>query len=162
MRLEEMLASDPLVPRWEEWRELPPVQVPEIDGFAVEVRLLDVPGTVAAVRAGEEPEAQLLATLRRAVTGWRGLTVAGLRRLLPMARFRGEVPEGAEFAYNPENLEALLKRSFLFVNWLLRVMELRRNEEEELEKNSSATRRGSLTPQPAPAGGATGKKSSSA
>jgi len=179
MRLEELLAADPVLPRWEEWRDLPPVRppnsqaggasyaarpvtVPEIPGFALEVRLLDVPGTVAMVRAGEDPETQLLATLRQAVTGWRGLTVAGLKRLLPGARFKGEVADTCEFPYTPDNLEALLRRSFVLVNWLLRVMELRQVEEEDLEKNSAATPRASSTPRPAPAGGAAGKRRSTA
>lgn len=163
MRLEELLAADPVLPKWEEWRDLPPVMVPKIPGFRVEVRLLDVPGTVAAARQGENrPEAHMLATLRQAVTNWEGLTVGGLKKLLPKTRFRSDIPDDTPFPYDKDNLIALLRRSFIFINWVLRVLELRQSDGEELEKNSSTTPPESSTQQPETADGADGKNSSTA
>lgn len=167
LRLKDILADDPTEPRWEEWQDLPAVEdgaaltVPPIPGFRVQVRLLDVPASVAVLRASEA-EDKLMATVAQAVTSWEGLTVGGVKQLLGPARFKSEVAAATPFPYDRENLEAVLARSFLLVNWVLRVIELRRRESEDLEKNSLATPGTTLTRRRAPARAAGGKKKSSA
>jgi hypothetical protein len=175
MELSDILevTDDLTQPRWVECLELP--------GFAVKLRLPDVPGmrgiaTAAALESmkGEEgapppefdPGAVSLKLIAYAVQDWRGLTGSGLRYFaagVPNLQIKAEALVSIPF--RRDLLQVLLKwspRFYEFVDRSWRQLEIQGLKvREEDEKNSESAPATSPTPPPDTAAGARGKKKSS-
>jgi hypothetical protein len=181
MELSEILeVTDDLTrPRWVECREVP--------GFALLMRLPDVPGlrTLAlqpvrealeqakkAAESGAEVQLEVdpgaigLKLSEYAILDWRGLTGQGLRRLAAGAEnLKIKAPAEVEIPFNRQVLEALLKwspRFYEFVDRAWKEMEgLGLQGREADEKNLSSAPDTTLTPPPGSVPGAGAKKKGS-
>jgi hypothetical protein len=168
MELSDILevTDDLTQPRW--------VECPEVPGFAIFLRLPDVPGlrglalqavSTARDRAGAEglaefdPGAVGLRLTDYSVQDWRGLTGKGLRYFSEGSRnLNIKAPDDVEISFNRQVLEILLKWSSRFYEFVDRSW---RNQEiqglqarEDDEKNSLNAPGTTLTPAPDNAAGA--------
>lgn len=148
------LIEDYTLPKWEDY--------PEVPGFRVLIRLPDAPKMFSlAMRAlreeqreggqveGEMPVYIGPEMVRYAVSDWQGLTVAGLKILVPGRKIKGR--DEQDIPYSAENLVSLLRMSGAFYLWALSKLQEReaaaRQEAEEIENLSDTP---STTPTPTP------------
>ena len=182
MELSDILevTSDPTKPRWAE--------CPEVPGFAIRVRLPDVPGLRAIVHStvlekikeaaaadpqatGEkiqiDPGAVGLGLSEYAVQDWRGLIGAGLRYFAQGARNLDiKADPETEIPFHDQVLKTLLKwspRFYEFVDQAWKDLENQAQASQEIdEKNSGDAPPTTPTPVPDSAGGASKKRKRSA
>lgn len=132
--LDEMLA-DPSEARWESH--------PKVKGFKVLIRLPDAPEAFAlGARAWENKTFQAVKLFAGqadyCLLDWKGLTVAGLKQLLPSGAVKAQKGVTATTAIKctPETKAALLRHSLEFFDWLMGRIFARKQVVEEAEKNS--------------------------
>lgn len=132
--LDEML-TDPSEARWEPH--------PKLKGFEVLIRLPDAPEAFAlGAKAWENKTFQAVKLFAGqadyCLVDWKGLTVSGLKQLLPPGAVKAKQGITATTAIKctPETKASLLRHSLEFFDWLMGLIFARKQVLEEAEKNS--------------------------